>query len=146
MDFATGEKFSRRDFVGWIIRGGLLTTLAGMVFPALTYIWPVTRQGPVGGMAEAGNVDDIPVGGSKKIIVGGSAILVIRTQQGFRAFSAICTHWGCLVAWNAQKQTIECPCHAAVFDKEGQVVSGPPPRPLPSYQVSVVHDKVFVKV
>ena len=137
---------SRRDFIGWVIRGGLAATIVGMVAPAMTYLWPVTRQGPAGGMKEVGKVEDIPVGGSKKIILGGSAILIIRTAQGFKAFSAICTHLGCLVSWDENKQEIMCPCHAGLFDREGKVVSGPPPRPLPSYQVNVIDEKIFVKV
>jgi len=140
------QPISRRNFLGWIIRGGLFATLSAMILPALTYVWPVMRQGPAGGMQEVGNADDIPVGGAKKVIVAGSAVLIIRNAQGFKAFSAICTHLGCLVAWNSHKQIIECPCHAGLFDKEGQVVSGPPPRPLPPYEVRVADGKVFVKV
>ncbi len=140
------KDMSRRDFLGWVIRGGLFTTLAGMLLPALTYLWPVTRQGPAGGMQEIGPVDDIPVWGSKKVILGGSAVLIIRTSKEFKAFSAICTHLGCLVDWDGHKHEMVCPCHAGLFDTDGRVVAGPPPRPLPSYQVSVIDGKVFVKV
>ncbi len=140
------QNVSRRDFLGWLIRGGLMATLVGMLAPALTYLWPVTRQGPAGGMKEIGSVEEIPVGGSQKVIVGGSAILIIRTVQGFKAFSAICTHLGCLVDWDEKKQEIICPCHAGLFDKEGQVVSGPPSRPLPSYAVNVIDGKIYIKV
>ena len=140
------KDFTRRDFLGWIIRGGLFTTLAGMLFPALTYLWPVTHQNPAGGMKEVGRVEDIPVWGAKKFILGGSAILVIRTATEFKAFSAICTHLGCIVSWDDLKHQIACPCHAGQFDTEGRVLSGPPPRPLPSHQVSVIDGKIFVKV
>ena len=140
------KDINRRDFLGWVIRGGLLAALSAMVFPALTYLWPVTRQGPAGGMQEIGREDEIPVWGSKKVIVNGSAILILRTAKEFKAFSAVCTHLGCLVGWDDQKHEILCPCHAGVFDTDGKVVAGPPPRPLPPYQVSVIDGKIFVKV
>lgn len=142
----TGPNLSRRDFLDWVIRGGLAATLAGFLLPALAYLWPVTQRGPAGGLKEVGREDDFPVWGAKKVVLEGGALLVIRTPQGFKAFSAICTHLGCVVAWNDGKREIECPCHAGFFDIEGRVVSGPPPRPLPAYPVSVADGKVFVKL
>lgn len=142
----TAEKVSRRDFIGWLIKGGLLATLAGMVLPALAYVWPVTRRGPAGGMQELGKLEDIPVWGAKKVILAGSAVLLVRTPREVKAFSAICTHLGCIVEWNGQKREILCPCHAGIFDTDGRVVSGPPPRPLPVYKARVVDGKIFVTV
>lgn len=139
-------KVSRRDFLGWLIRGGLFTTLAGMAVPALSYLWPVTRQGPIGGMVEVGREDEIPVWASKKVVLGGSALLVVRTPKEFKAFSAICTHLGCIVFWESLRKEIACPCHAGFFDLEGRVVSGPPPKPLMTYPVSVIDGKVMVKI
>ena len=140
------KKMSRRDFVDWVIKGGILATLAGMTAPALSYLWPVMKHGPTMEMEEVGRTDDIPVWGSKKVIVGGSALLLIRTPKEVKAYSAICTHLGCIVDWDDQKREILCPCHAGVFDVEGRVVSGPPPRPLPFYPVSVMDGKIFVKI
>ena len=140
------KTLSRRDFISWVIKGGLLTTLAGMLFPALSYLWPVTQGGPVGSSEEVGTLDEIPVWGSKKVILGGSAVLLIRTPDQVKAFSAICTHLGCLVEWNGQKKGIDCPCHAGLFDLDGRVVSGPPPRALPAHDVWVADGKIFVKL
>lgn len=140
------KDINRRDFLTWIIKGGMFTTLSAMLLPALTYLWPVTRQGPAGGLQEVASENEIPVWGSKKVIVGGSAILIIRTAKEYKAFSAICTHLGCLVTWDDQKREILCPCHAGIFDTDGRVVTGPPPRPLPFYQVKVSDGKIFVKV
>ena len=141
-----GKPVSRRDFLDWIIRGGLLTTLAGMIFPALTYLWPVMRRGPAMGMIEVGSVNEIPVWSSKKVVFGGGALLIVRTQNEFKAFSAICTHLGCVVAWEEKKKEIECPCHAGSFGLDGHVIGGPPPRPLASYDVNVIDGKIFIKL
>ena len=140
------KKISRRDFIDWVIKGGLLATFSGMLFPALAYLWPVMGHGPGSDMQEVAKVDEIPVGGAKKVILAGSALLLIRTAQEFLAFSAICTHLGCVVDWNSEKKEILCPCHAGVFDLQGKVVSGPPPRPLPSYAIRVTNGKVFLKL
>lgn len=140
------KEMSRRDFLDGIIKGGILVTLSGMLFPALAYLWPVMGRGPKVDMEEVAGVDEIPVGGSKKVILGGSALLLVRTLQEIKAFSAICTHLGCVVDWNGPKREIVCPCHAGIFDLNGRVVSGPPPRPLPSYPVRVANGKIYVKL
>ena len=139
-------KISRRDFLDGIIRFGLFATLAGMILPALSYLKPVTRRGPAGGMSDVGSTADIPVGGAKKVILAGSAIMIIRTSKEFKAFSAVCTHLGCLVDWDEKRQQIICPCHGGQFDTEGRVISGPPPRPLPVHEVKIVGDRILVKV
>ena len=46
------------------------------------------------------------------------------------ALSATCTHLGCQVRWDAEATRFRCPCHGGQFDARGQVVDGPPPRPL----------------
>ncbi len=145
-DFNPGEKVSRRDFVGWVIKGGLLAAFSSMLFPALQYILPATRRGPATGMKQVARLDDIPVWGSKKVILGGSALILIRTQDQVKAFSAVCTHLGCLVDWEDKKRAIHCPCHAGLFDMDGRVMSGPPPRPLPSYPVKVMGGNIFVEI
>jgi cytochrome b6-f complex iron-sulfur subunit len=143
---AREKTVSRRDFIDMFIKGGLLVTLAGMVLPALNYVWPVTRRGPAGGLQEVGKLDDIPVGGAQKITLAGSALILLRTPNEVKAFSAVCTHLGCLVDWDGRKREIMCPCHAGTFDINGRVVSGPPPKPLPEHAVKVIDGKIFVTV
>lgn len=143
---AEPEKISRRDFFGWVIKSGFLVTLTGMLLPALEYLLPITRRGPASGMKEVARVEDIPIWSGKKVVLDGSALLLIRTPDKFKVFSAICTHLGCIVDWDEQKREILCPCHAGLFDLEGRVVSGPPPRPLPSHKVREIDGKIFVEL
>ena len=140
------QKMSRRAFIDWVIRGGILATFGGMLLQALSYLWPVMGHAPSSEMEEVGREEEIPVGGPKKVILAGSAILLIRTPKEIKAYSAICTHLGCIVDWNEQKREIVCPCHAGTFDVEGRNVSGPPPKPLPSYSVNVIDGRIFVKL
>jgi cytochrome b6-f complex iron-sulfur subunit len=74
---------------------------------------------------------DIPSGEARNIIYGNIPVVVINLpDKGFIAFSRVCTHLGCLVNYNERKHAFLCPCHAGVFDIEGNVVSGPPPKAM----------------
>jgi Rieske Fe-S protein len=58
-----------------------------------------------------------------------------------------CTHLGCNVNWNADKQEYVCPCHDAQFDINGKVLGGPPPRPLNAYsgdQLKIENDVLML--
>ncbi|MBI4397922.1 MAG: ubiquinol-cytochrome c reductase iron-sulfur subunit [Candidatus Omnitrophica bacterium] len=136
---------TRRDFLTLLIQGGLFMTFISMVLPAVAYLLPITRRGPTSGLEEVGKEEDFPLWGHKKVEVNGSPVLVIRTPKEIKAFSAICTHLGCVVGWDSAKKLIACPCHAGFFNLEGNVVSGPPPKPLPIYEVVASDGKVFVK-
>ncbi len=59
-----------------------------------------------------------------------TVFLVWDGEHAVRAISATCTHLGCQVRWTADEKTFRCPCHGGVFDASGQVLEGPPPRPL----------------
>lgn len=58
-------------------------------------------------------------------------------EDGYRIFDNHCTHLGCPYHWEASVQRFVCPCHNGVFDINGNVVSGPPPRPLDYYDAKV---------
>jgi Rieske Fe-S protein len=68
----------------------------------------------------------------------GKPCLVIRTAQGeVKAFNAICTHTDCTVEYRPDTGDIYCACHDGVYDLNGRNVSGPPPRPLETYKVTL---------
>ena len=68
-----------------------------------------------------------------------------RTALGI-GLSNICTHLGCRVRWATDEQQYLCPCHIGIFAKDGTVVSGPPPRPLDSYDLRVEDGQIQVKL
>jgi nitrite reductase/ring-hydroxylating ferredoxin subunit len=79
---------------------------------------------------------EIPVGGGK-IITGPNIVITQAVAGTFKAFSAVCTHQGCIVATIASG-TIDCPCHGSKFSiKDGSVVNGPAPSPLPPVAITV---------
>lgn len=60
--------------------------------------------------------------------------------------SATCTHLGCQVRWDAASTRFRCPCHGGVFDANGQVIEGPPPRPLDRVDTRVDTGTVLVRL
>ena len=84
-------------------------------------------------------------GGGKVVAMGSTPVIVTNTAQGFHAFSAVCTHLGCIVAFDSTLGQIGCPCHGGVFNAStGAVVSGPPPAPLKPVTVVVEKDQIFL--
>ena len=72
-------------------------------------------------------------------------ILIRLTEDEYVAYSQSCTHLMCPVHYNRESEQLVCPCHAGFFDaRDGSVISGPPPRPLPRYRVTVEAGMVFV--
>ncbi len=65
-------------------------------------------------------------------------------NENFIAFSTICTHLGCPVGWLASADLFMCPCHGGVFYADGQVASGPPPKPLNRYPVRISENDVQI--
>jgi cytochrome b6-f complex iron-sulfur subunit len=135
---------TRRGFLDWVV--GLCSAITGaaLAIPALLYLWPAARGSGASGAVEVEGAAGMAAGSSKMVQVGSTAVIVVRGRSGFKAFSAVCTHLGCLVKWNPTDKRFQCPCHAAVFDENGKVVSGPPPAPLPPFKVKEVEDKVYV--
>jgi Rieske Fe-S protein len=87
---------------------------------------------------------EIPVGSG--MIFAGSQVVVTQPTAGeFKAFSAVCTHMGCIVN-QISDGTIDCPCHGSQYSiTTGDVVTGPAPRPLPAKQIKVSGGSVFLE-
>jgi Rieske Fe-S protein len=92
---------------------------------------------------DLGDASAVPVGGGK--VYPDQRIVVTQPTAGqYKAFSARCTHAGCLVD-QVKSNLIQCPCHGSRFNiADGTVADGPAPSPLPSYQVAVAGGKLTV--
>ena len=88
-----------------------------------------------------------PVGSSRKFVAAnGAPAFLFRTKSGVFAYSAICTHQGCTVAYSAGSKTLACPCHGGQYDPfaSAAVVAGPPQSPLSSVKVAIDGDWVIL--
>ena len=132
---------SRRDFMkaaGWAAAG---TSFVVVGLPIVAYLYPKDLSETPSEPVPVCRLEELPVGGSKTIQFGRYPALIIHTTDGLRAYSAVCTHFACIVSWNPDDGQIECPCHDGYFDAlDGSVLAGPPPEPLTALSVSVADD------
>jgi Rieske Fe-S protein len=109
-------------------------------------------SGTAAAAGSGGGITGTVLGEAAKVPVGGGMIFtaekVVVTQPAkgqYKAFSAICTHVGC-VCDAVANGTIDCPCHGAKFSiSSGAVVAGPAPTPLPARTIAVMDGKIVLQ-
>ncbi len=92
-------------------------------------------------------VAELPVGKTHEFVTAtGEPAVLFRTKNGVFAYSEICTHQGCTVAYSPADRTLVCPCHQSAFDpfKGARVLSGPAPAPLPKIKVAIKGDWIVL--
>jgi cytochrome b6-f complex iron-sulfur subunit len=135
----------RRNFINFFLGGSLAGTIIALLYPVIRYILPSKQTEAVIKKITAAKVGELAPNTHKIFKFGTTPGILINTPGGeLRAFSAVCTHLTCTVIYESETGTIFCPCHNGRFDLGGNVVSGPPPTPLESYNVEVSGDDIIV--
>jgi menaquinol-cytochrome c reductase iron-sulfur subunit len=152
------DAVSRRRFLSGIIGvvAGAVATLTGL--PAIAYLVSpgLKRQnqakwltlGPMAGLTP-GKPAGFPF--ARKIKDGwteatqtGVAFAVTHDGQNIKVFSDVCTHLGCRVSWHEDRQMFISPCHNGLFSIDGEVLGGPPPRPLDQFQTKIENGQIQI--
>jgi menaquinol-cytochrome c reductase iron-sulfur subunit len=130
---------------------------AALSLPAAIYLLMPLRARKPDEWVEAGDVGQLPVRTPEEMIFRrnrmdawkvtselASAWVVRLSEKEIVAYSPQCTHLGCAYHWDGRTGRFLCPCHGSTFSLDGQVLSGPAPRPLDRYQVKVSDGKLFL--
>lgn len=147
---------SRRRFFRVLVNsiGAAITAILAVPLGGL-YVLPALRK-PKVVWKECGAVDDFAVGEIRLVPLkplelrqwpedwGTEAAWVFRkSEDSFVVYNLHCTHVGCPVNWSPQAKRFFSPCHGGVFDQDGRVLAGPPPRPLDRYEVKVENGVLY---
>lgn len=133
-----GSNFDRRTFLDSLLMVGFVSTAVAMAYPVARYLVPPPSGEPETASAVAGKLAELPPNSGHIFKFGSLPGLVLRTPDGeVRAFNAVCTHLDCTVQYKADTSQIWCACHNGLYDLAGNVVSGPPPRPLERFSVNM---------
>ncbi len=128
---------SRRDFFNEVGMGALGIAGLGAGVVTYRYLSPNVLFEPSPSF-RAGNPDLYPV--NSVTYLQDQQVYIVRTEQGFYAVSAVCTHLGCITQWKPEASQIACPCHGSKFRSDGTKIEGPAPRPLPHFSITLTAD------
>ncbi|NCJ06487.1 cytochrome b6-f complex iron-sulfur subunit [Synechococcales cyanobacterium C] len=134
----------RRQFMNFLAFGTITGTALGALYPIVKYFIPpssgssgsgVTAKDALGNDLVVSDFIATHPAGERTLAQGlkGDPTYVIVTEDQTLAdygLSAVCTHLGCVVPWNAGENKFICPCHGSQYDSTGKVVRGPAPLSL----------------
>jgi cytochrome b6-f complex iron-sulfur subunit len=136
-----GETATRRAFLVAAGAAGLAYT-AALAYPIYRYL-----ASPEEMALSATAVTEVTLKDAQKLAKGSvlmfkfgtaPAMLIHHEDGKWVAMTAVCTHLGCTVQYEPQANRIHCACHGGVYNPEtGANVSGPPPKPLKLFKVTV---------
>jgi cytochrome b6-f complex iron-sulfur subunit len=136
------KPISRRRLMGYAWMGAGAIVLGELIAGTFAFLWPRREKEKGEEVFIAGKVTDFKVG--EVIYFRKERTFIQREEGGFLALSAVCPHLHCVVNWNQMLRKFECPCHGAKFNQYGEVLEGPPPRPLDLYELQIVDEKLVI--
>ena len=141
---ADSHHLSRRDFIKMttVTVGAIIGAAIGL--PTIDYlIDPALKSSNADAWIPLGKLETFEIGkptlatfnrstvnGWEKSVNNYGVFVLRKSNTETLVLSNKCTHLGCHVNWNAEEQEYICPCHDAQFGINGEVLGGPPPRPL----------------
>lgn len=131
-------KIKRRGFLDGLLGVGFFSTAASVLYPVWRFVIPPANPEPATDSIVAGKASEFKPNTGALMKFGSKPAILVRTAEGdFKAFTAVCTHLECTVQYKSETSQIWCACHNGLYDLTGNVVSGPPPRPLETFKVNL---------
>lgn len=135
----------RRSLLKWLLGLGIFSWLGSVLYPVARFLVPPSLPEANISSLRIGMKDDFAIGTGTIFEFGRKPGILVRLgEDDFKAFTATCTHLGCIVQYRADLGQIWCACHNGRFDMTGRNVAGPPPRPLDVFEVYLRNDEVWV--
>lgn len=135
----------RRSALDIFFGGSLVATVAAFLYPVVRFVLPPKRTGASVDSIVAAKAGELAPNSAKVFKFGAAPAILVNTPEGnLVALTAVCTHLTCNVRFDAETGTLFCPCHNGRFDLGGNVLSGPPPRPLEAFAVTVSGTDIVV--
>jgi cytochrome b6-f complex iron-sulfur subunit len=135
----------RRNILRGLVAGSLAAFIAPFAYATAKFL---SFQGTLGGSktAKLSAEELTPDAPSKLVEIEGEPVIVVReADNSIRAFTATCTHLGCIVSFKPQMPGFYCKCHGGKYDVNGINVPGTRPKsPLTELTVNVQADDVEV--
>lgn len=123
---------TRRKALSWLTGMGLFGSAIITVFSNLVFIKPRATYGQPNRFS-IGRPEDFPSGA--RVSLDMRRVCIVRDGNRMAAVSTTCTHLGCIVS--VAETGFACPCHGSHYDQDGNVTSGPAPKALPWFQLSL---------
>ena len=134
----TAALVPRRSILDSLLGLGVTSTAVAALYPVSRFLVPPAGGEPSTASVVAARLADMRPNSGVVFPFGTRPAILVRTPEGeLRAYSAVCTHLECTVQYKAETSQIWCACHNGFYDLSGNVVSGPPPRPLEGFTVAV---------
>lgn len=147
----------RRRVLGWLVAVMNLAVGAVVIGPVLGFVASPMRRRAKATWVPVTDDSALATGQTKEVqyfmrvrdgyseVDRKYTVFLHRYADRVVAFDPACTHLGCRITWVGDKNRYLCPCHGGVFDPDGKVVSGPPPKPLDAYPVKVENGKIWIQ-
>ncbi len=118
--------------------------VAGLGQPAQDHSTQMDLVGPDGLWYDVAATSAVPPGAVRRFSAGGIDGFLVNDGGSLYAVSAICTHMGCHVRWNAAHRRFDCLCHNASYGRRGEVLGGRPLRDLPRIHTRELNGRIYV--
>ncbi|MCL4506920.1 MAG: Rieske 2Fe-2S domain-containing protein [Chloroflexi bacterium] len=127
---ATGV--TRREFLYYVWGASMALFLAETTGISVLFALPRFREGEFGGKITV-NASDFPKVNDPPVANNQGKFWMVTTDKGVLALYKVCTHLGCIYAWDNLADRFACPCHGSQFQEDGAYIAGPAPRSLDKF-------------